>query len=173
MDAYACLSLNASRRYLSCGYNQFVEACFLHWLSKGNQPNGMVLRLQGFDEGVFGGHFHTANVPDAPPHMRSWHMHPPHMHSPHMHSPVHLMAYAPPTHAPPSPPDDGSLVSVRLHARFAPLALPRQAPPVMCMYMCMYIVYVHCVCTLCMYIVYVHRVCASLPGPSCLWHPGT
>ena len=44
--------------YLSCGYNQFVEACFLHWLSAGRQPNGMVIRMQGFDEGVFGGHFY-------------------------------------------------------------------------------------------------------------------
>ena len=49
--------------YLSCGYNQFVEACFLHWLSNGRQPNGLVFRMQGFDEGVFGGHFHTANAP--------------------------------------------------------------------------------------------------------------
>ena len=49
--------------YLSCGYNQFVEACFFHWLSAGQQPCGMVLRMQGFDEGVFGGHFHTANAP--------------------------------------------------------------------------------------------------------------
>ena len=49
--------------YLSCGYNQFVEACFFHWLSNGRQPNGMVFRMQGFDEGVFGGHFHTANAP--------------------------------------------------------------------------------------------------------------
>ena len=32
--------------YLSCGYNQFVEACFLHWLSAGRQPNGMVIRMQ-------------------------------------------------------------------------------------------------------------------------------
>ena len=49
--------------YLSCGYNQFVEACFLHWLSDGKQPNGMLFRMQGFDEGIFGGHFHTANAP--------------------------------------------------------------------------------------------------------------
>ena len=49
--------------YLSCGYNQFAEAAFFHWLSEGKQTNGMVLRLQGFDEGVFGGHFHTANGP--------------------------------------------------------------------------------------------------------------
>jgi len=49
--------------YLTCGYNQFVEASFLFWLSDGKQPNGMVLRMQGFDEGVFGGHFHTANAP--------------------------------------------------------------------------------------------------------------
>ena len=27
--------------YLSCGYNQFVEACFLHWLSDGKPPNGV------------------------------------------------------------------------------------------------------------------------------------
>ena len=32
--------------YLSCGYNQFVEACFMHWLSAGKQPNGLVLRMQ-------------------------------------------------------------------------------------------------------------------------------
>lgn len=32
--------------YLSCGYNQFVEACFFHWLSNGRQTNGMVFRMQ-------------------------------------------------------------------------------------------------------------------------------
>ena len=33
----------------------------MHWLSAGKQPNGMVIRMQGFDRGLFGGNFHTHN----------------------------------------------------------------------------------------------------------------
>ena len=38
-----------------------------NWLTAGRQPNGMVIRLQGFDRGVFGGNFHTSNVLPFPP----------------------------------------------------------------------------------------------------------
>ncbi|RYG66969.1 hypothetical protein EON64_08505 [archaeon] len=34
----------------------------MHWLSNGTQPNGMIVRLQGFDRGIFGGNFHTHNM---------------------------------------------------------------------------------------------------------------
>ena len=33
----------------------------MHWLSNGRQANGMVIRMQGFDRGLFGGNFHTHN----------------------------------------------------------------------------------------------------------------
>eukprot|EP01052_Picozoa_sp_SAG31_P031815 SAG31_NODE_3414_length_4302_cov_20.546239_6_plen_94_part_00 len=46
-------------KYLDCGADMFFEAVIAHWLTAGNQPNGMVIRLQGFDKGVFGGNFHT------------------------------------------------------------------------------------------------------------------
>lgn len=36
-------------------------------LSGGKQPNGMAIRLQGFDKGVFGGNFHTHNTLYIPP----------------------------------------------------------------------------------------------------------
>jgi|TARA_B110000208_G_scaffold50788_1_gene66829 hypothetical protein len=45
----------------------FHEACIMQWLSNGKQPNGMVVRLQGFDRGVFGGNFHTHNMLACPP----------------------------------------------------------------------------------------------------------
>ncbi len=53
--------------YLNCGFNQFTEACIFHWLSNGKQKNGMIIRLQGFDEGIFGGNFHTQNTLIMPP----------------------------------------------------------------------------------------------------------
>jgi hypothetical protein len=40
----------------------FYEAAISAWLSLGKQPNGMIVRLQGFDKGVFGGNFHTHNI---------------------------------------------------------------------------------------------------------------
>jgi 2-oxoisovalerate dehydrogenase E1 component len=54
-------------KYLDCGMDIFTEACLLYWLSAGKQPNGMVIRLQGFDRGTFGGNFHTHNALYFPP----------------------------------------------------------------------------------------------------------
>jgi 2-oxoisovalerate dehydrogenase E1 component len=54
-------------KYLDCGADMFGEACIMQWLSNGKQPNGMVVRLQGFDRGVFGGNFHTHNMLACPP----------------------------------------------------------------------------------------------------------
>lgn len=48
-------------KYLDCGFDQFEEAAIAHWLSAGRSLNGMLIRLQGFDRGVFGGNFHTHN----------------------------------------------------------------------------------------------------------------
>ena len=49
-------------KYLDCGADMFYEAAISAWLSLGKQPNGMIVRLQGFDKGVFGGNFHTHNI---------------------------------------------------------------------------------------------------------------
>jgi 2-oxoisovalerate dehydrogenase E1 component len=54
-------------KYLDCAADMFYEAILMHWLSKGQQPNGMLIRLQGFDKGVFGGNFHTHNILHIPP----------------------------------------------------------------------------------------------------------
>lgn len=54
-------------KYLDCGADMFFEAVIMNWLSGGKQPNGMVIRLQGFDRGVFGGNFHTHNSLYLPP----------------------------------------------------------------------------------------------------------
>eukprot|EP00756_Hemistasia_phaeocysticola_P034406 Hpha_TRINITY_DN16518_c4_g1::TRINITY_DN16518_c4_g1_i1::g.134215::m.134215/K11381/bkdA; 2-oxoisovalerate dehydrogenase E1 component len=54
-------------KYLDCGADQFFEAAIMNWLSAGKRPNGMVIRLQGFDRGVFGGNFHTHNMLHLPP----------------------------------------------------------------------------------------------------------
>ena len=54
-------------KYLDCGADVFFEACVAHWLSNGARPNGMVVRLQGFDKGLFGGNFHTHNALHMPP----------------------------------------------------------------------------------------------------------
>eukprot|EP01134_Creolimax_fragrantissima_P006074 CFRG6074T1 len=54
-------------KYLDCGADMFYEACVNNWLSHGSQPNGMLVRLQGFDKGVFGGNFHTHNTLSIPP----------------------------------------------------------------------------------------------------------
>jgi hypothetical protein len=45
----------------------FNEAVMANWLTDGKQPNGMVIRLQGFDRGLFGGNFHTSNTLPLPP----------------------------------------------------------------------------------------------------------
>ena len=55
-------------KYLDCGADMFHEIAVLHWLSAGQSKQGMVIRLQGFDRGVFGGNFHTHNMlPHMPP----------------------------------------------------------------------------------------------------------
>lgn len=54
-------------KYLDCGADMFYEAVVMNWLSAGKQPCGMVIRLQGFDKGVFGGNFHTHNSLYLPP----------------------------------------------------------------------------------------------------------
>jgi len=54
-------------KYLDCGADQFFEAAINAWLSNGREKNGMVIRLQGFDKGIFGGNFHTHNSLQIPP----------------------------------------------------------------------------------------------------------
>eukprot|EP00744_Colponema_vietnamica_P022097 GILI01031693.1.p1 GENE.GILI01031693.1~~GILI01031693.1.p1 ORF type:complete len:477 (+),score=40.16 GILI01031693.1:157-1431(+) len=54
-------------KYLDCGLDMFAEAAIMNWVSNGTQPNGMVVRLQGFGRGVFGGNFHTHNMLHMPP----------------------------------------------------------------------------------------------------------
>jgi 2-oxoisovalerate dehydrogenase E1 component len=54
-------------KYLDCGADMFFEAGISSWLSNRKQPNGMIIRLQGFDRGVFGGNFHTHNMLHLPP----------------------------------------------------------------------------------------------------------
>lgn len=54
-------------KYLDCGFDMFAEAAIMNWVSNGTQPNGMVVRLQGFGRGVFGGNFHTHNMLHIPP----------------------------------------------------------------------------------------------------------
>eukprot|EP00929_Paragymnodinium_shiwhaense_P077325 TRINITY_DN39818_c0_g2_i1.p1 TRINITY_DN39818_c0_g2~~TRINITY_DN39818_c0_g2_i1.p1 ORF type:complete len:777 (-),score=162.47 TRINITY_DN39818_c0_g2_i1:152-2482(-) len=54
-------------KYLDCGGDMFYEACLMNWVSAGKQPAGMLVRMQGFDKGVFGGNFHTHNSLTIPP----------------------------------------------------------------------------------------------------------
>ncbi len=54
-------------KYLDCAADMFHEAIITNWLSNGAQSVGMVVRLQGFDKGVFGGNFHTHNMLHIPP----------------------------------------------------------------------------------------------------------
>lgn len=54
-------------KYLDCGFDQFTELALNHWLTNGQRANGMVIRLQGFGTGVFGGNFHTHNSLYMPP----------------------------------------------------------------------------------------------------------
>ena len=48
-------------KYLDCGADMFFEIVIQNWLSASNKPHGMIVRLQGFDKGLFGGNFHTHN----------------------------------------------------------------------------------------------------------------
>lgn len=54
-------------KYLDCAFDMYEEAAFMNFFSVGKQSNGMVVRLQGFGRGVFGGNFHTHNVIHIPP----------------------------------------------------------------------------------------------------------
>jgi len=54
-------------KYLDCGADMFFEAVIMNWLSAGRRPSGLIIRLQGFDKGVFGGNFHTHNNLHLPP----------------------------------------------------------------------------------------------------------
>jgi len=57
-------------KYLDCGVDMFYEIAIQHWLTSGGNRGareakkygGMIVRLQGFDRGVFGGNFHTHNA---------------------------------------------------------------------------------------------------------------
>jgi 2-oxoisovalerate dehydrogenase E1 component len=49
-------------KYLDCGADMFYEIALMHWLSAGKCKNGMIIRVQGFDRGLFGGNFHTHNT---------------------------------------------------------------------------------------------------------------
>mmetsp|Transcript_4283 Transcript_4283/g.6144 ORF Transcript_4283/g.6144 Transcript_4283/m.6144 type:complete len:802 (+) Transcript_4283:222-2627(+) len=51
-------------KYLDCGVDMFYEIAIQHWLScpKKKKKTGMIIRLQGFDRGLFGGNFHTHNM---------------------------------------------------------------------------------------------------------------
>jgi hypothetical protein len=48
-------------KYLDCGADMFYEIALTYWLTNTKQKHGMLLRLQGFDKGKFGGNFHTHN----------------------------------------------------------------------------------------------------------------
>jgi hypothetical protein len=54
-------------KYLDCASDMFLEAVNTHWLSNGSQSAGMLVRIQGFDKGIFGGNFHTHNSLSIPP----------------------------------------------------------------------------------------------------------
>jgi pyruvate/2-oxoglutarate/acetoin dehydrogenase E1 component len=55
-------------KYLDCGVDMFNEIAIQRWLSAPDNENqkrkrsGMIIRLQGFDRGIFGGNFHTHNM---------------------------------------------------------------------------------------------------------------
>jgi pyruvate/2-oxoglutarate/acetoin dehydrogenase E1 component len=55
-------------KYLDCGVDMFYEIAMQNWLSApantghSSSRRGMVVRLQGFDRGLFGGNFHTHNM---------------------------------------------------------------------------------------------------------------
>jgi pyruvate/2-oxoglutarate/acetoin dehydrogenase E1 component len=51
-------------KYLDCGVDMFYEIAIQRWMSPPNKARncGMIVRLQGFDRGLFGGNFHTHNV---------------------------------------------------------------------------------------------------------------
>jgi 2-oxoisovalerate dehydrogenase E1 component len=55
-------------KYLDCGADMFAEIALSHWLTgESRRHSGMLIRLQGFDRGLFGGNFHTHNSLAPPP----------------------------------------------------------------------------------------------------------
>lgn len=54
-------------KYLDCGLDMLNEIILTQWLSGGTANTGMIVRLQGFDKGKFGGNFHTHNMISIPP----------------------------------------------------------------------------------------------------------
>jgi 2-oxoisovalerate dehydrogenase E1 component len=55
-------------KYLDCGADMFAEIALSHWLTgESRRHSGMLIRLQGFDRGMFGGNFHTHNSLAPPP----------------------------------------------------------------------------------------------------------
>jgi 2-oxoisovalerate dehydrogenase E1 component len=55
-------------KYLDCGFDMFNEIAINSWLNNNNNNNnGLLIRLQGFDKGIFGGNFHTHNTIHIPP----------------------------------------------------------------------------------------------------------
>lgn len=54
-------------KYLDCAVDILNEIVITHWLSNGREKSGLVVRLQGFDRGTFGGNFHTHNMLSIPP----------------------------------------------------------------------------------------------------------
>lgn len=51
-------------KYLDCGADMFYEIAIQHWLAPARSDEGrrgMIIRMQGFDRGLFGGNFHTHN----------------------------------------------------------------------------------------------------------------
>jgi hypothetical protein len=54
-------------KYLDCASDMFHEICATHWLTNGREKPGLLIRLQGFDKGTFGGNYHTHNSLHIPP----------------------------------------------------------------------------------------------------------
>jgi len=54
-------------KYLDCGADSHFENIIMNWLTASKRPQGMIVRLQGFDRGLFGGNFHTHNSLYLPP----------------------------------------------------------------------------------------------------------
>eukprot|EP00049_Salpingoeca_infusionum_P026976 m.29395 g.29395 ORF g.29395 m.29395 type:complete len:772 (+) comp9160_c1_seq1:108-2423(+) len=54
-------------KYLDCGADMFFETALMSWLNNRDSSKGMIFRLQGFGNGVFGGNFHTHNTLHLPP----------------------------------------------------------------------------------------------------------
>ena len=54
-------------KYLDCATHVFFESLEINWLSNGQQSNDMVIRLQGFANGLFCGNFYTDNNLYLPP----------------------------------------------------------------------------------------------------------